>query len=833
LPQSLTDRILDKLDPVDWARFAQVSRATNRITYRPNRWVYALRLIGAWNELKAREVVAYGTIFDAEIDSADFNDKSVPIPDLIDVDSPAPLPAVTHFSSDLIQIYDQVSHIPENARREFGAIYAVAKPLYDDAVIARSLADVVRRSKVYQLYNDPMQLAKALHILKKFSTIDKSSDDYNAHIEHLDAILELFENSCLAELETVLDVIDPKVPARMYIDVLVYFNGGSSAAELFARHASFSFEVLARPEVKSFIEDKKFHISHIKHYLDSEKALVVTKCILANSLFPTPLKVPQTVITNANERYLVSYFSELLEISKSQRETLPQLYLDSFSAIFGLFLDYCDSLASVKLEQNLAQIAYDQIVKVVVPSIPPFMHSIVDYMNLNCEGIIGEWDSAADTEQEAAESILLSNVSREKEKTDFLTSFKHVLMMPVTAISKASSSTPAASTNDLNGSTSRPQTPSMSTPDTSTGELPTTALEAQLAIMKTRLENIRSLFSIQLAMDLLTEARSSLERLKVFVSLKGDIGKLAQKNAERIFTSMLDFLGPRHVQKGFDKAIRHLDEYRAQATMSEVTSDTVSDPLTIFLELVNVGDLIQQLVDAFYEQELIAPRFVSKQDFLTQSIQEKRKFEQMLDESVATGLNKGIDVLIGTSERILIAEQLGSDYNPPVIDNSLLFIGGGTELGPTRAAQDVVQLLKKHLATLDGATEKSVLDVFKQEVGMQLFGLLCRHIKQQTISVAGAPIFMCDMNYFYAFVSSLRQRQLYDYFAALKTLGQLYLIDGEDSKEIGALVGDLNRFKGVFQAEELYEFAQRRADWPKVKREVEKVMYGLVECIIM
>lgn len=49
------------------------------------------------------------------------------------------------------------------------------------------------------------------------------------------------------------------------------------------------------------------------------------------------------------------------------------------------------------------------------------------------------------------------------------------------------------------------------------------------------------------------------------------------------------------------------------------------------------------------------------------------------------------------------------------------------------------------------------------------------------------------------------------------------------------MISDLGKFQGLFTQEEIYEFVQRRADWIRVKRDVEKVMYGLgvKDCVIM
>ena len=73
------------------------------------------------------------------------------------------------------------------------------------------------------------------------------------------------------------------------------------------------------------------------------------------------------------------------------------------------------------------------------------------------------------------------------------------------------------------------------------------------------------------------------------------------------------------------------------------------------------------------------------------------------------------------------------------------------------------------------------------------------------------------------------------FFQGLKNICSLYLIGTKDSKELGKLISDLNKFQGIFTQEEIYEFVQRRQDWIAVKRDVEKVMYGLgvKDCTIM
>lgn len=89
-----------------------------------------------------------------------------------------------------------------------------------------------------------------------------------------------------------------------------------------------------------------------------------------------------------------------------------------------------------------------------------------------------------------------------------------------------------------------------------------------------------------------------------------------------------------------------------------------------------------------------------------------------------------------------------------------------------------------------------------------------------------------DMTHYTTYITSLRNADLLTYFKALIELAQIYLIAPEDAKDMATVIADGDRFYGVFRAEEVYEFAQRRADWYQVKSKVERAMYG-IGCIVM
>jgi recyclin-1 len=89
-----------------------------------------------------------------------------------------------------------------------------------------------------------------------------------------------------------------------------------------------------------------------------------------------------------------------------------------------------------------------------------------------------------------------------------------------------------------------------------------------------------------------------------------------------------------------------------------------------------------------------------------------------------------------------------------------------------------------------------------------------------------------DVNHYYSYIITLKNKDLQQYFNALREVSQIYLIGPEDAKEIATIVADKDRFRGIMRPEEVYEFTERRADWFQIRGKVEKAMYG-VGCMVM
>lgn len=104
--------------------------------------------------------------------------------------------------------------------------------------------------------------------------------------------------------------------------------------------------------------------------------------------------------------------------------------------------------------------------------------------------------------------------------------------------------------------------------------------------------------------------------------------------------------------------------------------------------------------------------YIDKKDFRNAVLREKKRFETSLDDSVAQGLNAGIDILMKQVEHIIATRQGEFDFNPPE--------GIDLDLQPSIACREVVECLATHCDMLKGSTDKQILEVFHQEVGIRL-----------------------------------------------------------------------------------------------------------------
>ncbi|KAF9078502.1 exocyst complex component Sec10-like protein [Rhodocollybia butyracea] len=353
-----------------------------------------------------------------------------------------------------------------------------------------------------------------------------------------------------------------------------------------------------------------------------------------------------------------------------------------------------------------------------------------------------------------------------------------------------------------------------------------------------QLEQLDTLLSLDVALELIQISREALKRLQTFIGYsdhagendKGRIGTRVQDTIEEIFILMLQALGEGHIRAGFSRATERMTTYNPSEHSSDQGGVAVA-PLLQFFELVHIGDTIQSMVQVYFDKEM-APH-ISTHDFLNTVLREKKRFENALDDSVAGGLNAGTSVLMSQVEHIILTYTKPREYYPP--ENVKVEELDLTQ--PTKGCMEAIRCLEVHCRLVKGSTSREVLEVFYEEVGLRLISILQKHIKRQIISLSGGFLVIADLNAYHTFITRTLKvpstSRIAGDFANLKMLGHVYVV--EDAKDLAQIVRDVTRYGGAYRPEDIYEFIQRRSDWKKIEKTVDKTMYNLSfkeDCVV-
>lgn len=852
--------LLDYLPVADQIRVARTSRRMQEMVYDDTRWVSRLKSMGCWNEQEARrrfeeavrrrreqQAAANGanktpgatTLFDASTEEEQRRKRAVS--ELRDGFETMEVGVHTadKDTNVYLEVFKNVKSIRGGARQEYGKIYGALAPFYFDIARAKSHADPI----VFKAFREPESQAQMLANLKRFAGSDWSSES-NAREAKLSSMMGIFESAVVREFEQGYEFWDVDGRMKRYAHVLYYLNGATTGIALFIqKHPIFSDRELAFNPADCLSQaatrdDVSLDPSRI--FFERLLAKVNDQAAVIQRIFPVGAPVFWELVDKIREDIIMEYLTPLFDES---HDRAIAAYLKAVAGVFEQVVRFYRSLTPPgESKEKVLEMAKKLTLRTFEPHFDLYLQEELDFFTKEAEQQVSQWEKKLSEDDMSLESFYMSNINRSAEKNDFLSSFKKVVMMPVTVLPSFPMGSPFAAskpnTPALNGSgaitpmPSRPETPGLGGRSTPLPEkAPTDELAAKAALMASKLEGIKSLCSIEVALGLVHAAKISLGRAALLIPLGGQVGGEAKEQCSSMFVVLLRILGQRHVKSGFDTAVDHLSHYNPRDVSNHDQSGVA--PLVTFIELVNVGDLISQMIDVFYEQQLVTPKIADKNDFLDPSGMAKKKFEQMLDESVAAGLNKGIDVLMDEVEYLNATTQLPTDYNPtPKLDKTASITTIDMDIGPTATAKRIVDLVSSHTSMLVGTTDKSMLDVFNGEVGVRLFTAICKNLKRQRVSTDGAIKLIADMNLYFEYIRTLRNSDLLPYFKALRELSQIFLIDAGHAKEMATVIADGDRFGGVFRAEEVYEYAQRRADWYQVRKSVERAMYGM-DCVVM
>ncbi|KZT40123.1 hypothetical protein SISSUDRAFT_983859 [Sistotremastrum suecicum HHB10207 ss-3] len=533
----------------------------------------------------------------------------------------------------------------------------------------------------------------------------------------------------------------------------------------------------------------------------------------------------------ANEvvsEYIISLLTRAREISNL-------VFLQATAASFVQAWKMVDSIMETDAGTKSVTTtqAEDVVYRMFETNMDEYLDEEIESLRLALDAICRDWEAKVYASANATSGTqFLSSQNPAQVKRNVLASFTNVLLMPVTIVPRvgafvATSGTAAANSIAMLNpqrwtGASRPQSSQInlaSNSETTANLSVEDGSKTASAGDSVGFERLQLLLSLDVSLEIIHAARESLKRAETFQGYPGRYGHRVRETIEELFILMLQTLSERHILSGFSIATEQMRTYKP-AEHEETASVA---PLMQFFELVHIGDTIQSMIQVFFDKEM-APH-IDRTDFLNGVVREKKHFENILDESVAKGLNAGTEVLMNQVEHIIWTRTEPREYYPQE--------GAHMELGPTKGCTEAITCLEKHCKLLKGSTNKEVLEVFYQEVGIRLHGILQKHLKRQIISLEGGFQVIADLNAYHAFIASLKVPAITSDFANLKMLGHVYIVS--DAKDLAQIVRDVARYGGSFRPEDIYEFIQRRSDWKKIEKTVDKTMYNLSfkeDCII-
>ena len=149
-------------------------------------------------------------------------------------------------------------------------------------------------------------------------------------------------------------------------------------------------------------------------------------------MFPQPGPVFWTFTEKVREDIIMDYVTPLLD-ETHERDMIS--YLKAVSGLFEQCMMFVQSLEPPKdSEGTLEEHAKELSLMVFEPHLDLYLQEELDSFTRYAERQVGNWEQKLSEQEASVESFFMGNFNRRADKNDFLSSFKKVVMMPVTVL---------------------------------------------------------------------------------------------------------------------------------------------------------------------------------------------------------------------------------------------------------------------------------------------------------------------------------------------------------------------------------------------------------------
>ncbi|GJJ14596.1 hypothetical protein Clacol_008862 [Clathrus columnatus] len=824
------------------------NRWFNLFTGREELWK-ALDQLETWvneKEAKARAAAPPTLVLDTEDEFGDF--ASVPIVSarLEEVED------FSGFSNVLSATPASTASSQSQFRNRFMKMHALLKTLLPNLNLAPHLI----LSNMFSSTTSLRHQSQILHILLLYiSPSVQPFRNWQSLLNSLKTAIDRFEAGLLTAFEAAdAGKDDERMKEAAWSSWELWndiqFGSEWEIARVWIEKQEIFYETGRWDSLKNFTKEESLDFGAMDEFITRLIQVIKSQGPIVARVFPSIAYVLLMFAERIATEVIAEYISPLLA---KARQISTQVFLKATAASFA---------QSLKVVDVLIEIAHESVSRLNIEDViyRMFEENMDDYLDEEIESVKTELDLICKDWERKVGWIHLLNHSRVRTaertarfldsknpallKRNVLTSFTNVLLLPVTIVPRTVGAFVTTGSNvAVNGiAMLNPQRWGAQTANGYSSNLiseshdyfldsqdqddevvketrPASLAESMTSStltnnsmdsssINTSFDSFELLLSLDVVLELIHADREALKRVETFQNYPGHYGQKVRETIEELFILLLQALSERHISPGFSQATEQMHTYRP-AEHEETTSVA---PLLQFFELVHIGDTIQSMIQVYFDKEM-APH-IDRTDFLNNVVREKKRFENSLDDAVAAGLNAGTEVLMNQVEHIILTRTGAREYYPQE--------GAILELGPTRGCREAITCLEKHCKLMRGSTSKDVLEVFYHEVGIRLHAIIQKHIKRQIISLEGGFQVIADLNAYHTFVTTLKIPQLSTDFSNLKMLGHVFIVS--DAKDLAQIVRDVARYGGSFRPEDIYEFIQRRSDWKKIEKTVDKTI---------
>ncbi|KAI8924449.1 exocyst complex component Sec10-domain-containing protein [Entophlyctis helioformis] len=705
-----------------------------------------------------------------------------------------------------------------DARDEFKAIYSRLAPYYYD------FRHKQNDSKLFKDYKDSPQIGALLNCLRQLDRA-KFVEDNDEISFSLETTIEWFESMVLGQFENAYDRHDVD-EMRKNASASFQLNGGLSCVNVFISKNPIFFDHTYNPSLVASKLPTSTGPSvgyaladDFAKFMDYTLGNCQKQAELISKIFVPEVNAMTLFVNKVFEDSISEYMSAILSAAKT-REHLG-IYLHTLATSVYSCMQFVDLIArnpyGVQVDVDVIQSGVRELIK---PYTDKYIDQEMEYLSARYKAELEKWNNRNKDKKkkEQGNADYMDAEQAQAHKRYVMNTMKAIMFAPVTLtkslVQFGSLATGSSGSGPLLDGKSKQDKQALLTdaePISADGSMESPGTDTEGTTYSLDNGSLNSLVSLELSLHLMHGNKESLGRALV-ISTTTDVTKI-RPNVQRVFIALLKAIGEKHMKPAFAAAIEVMS--KSGPVDADDNNKMVNMDSLQFFELVHIADLIQQMVDVYYNEDV--KLWIDEQDFLSDIVVEKKIFERILDDSVAGGMDKAIQLLVNQCEYILLSHQQLTDYNPP--ENTL------SDWKPTVACQKVVACLSSHAKLIGGVTEKNTVEVFFSEVGVRLFNVITKNIRRLQVSQTGAMQLICDMNRYYEWALTCRVTSITKLFSVLKELGNLFLADG--SEELRKLVHDAPRFQGALRIEEIYELLQSRTDYHKIKKQVEAK-----ECII-